>query len=73
MKKLYNLLQNYNVIKLKQFVFYIIRLLTNKINFSNQALKKKDKKYYLGIIGTNNGTLMIIFIFTLILNEILIF
>ena len=70
MKKLYNLLQNYNVIKLKQFVFYIIRLLTNKINFSNQALKKKDKKYYLGILGTNNGILMIIFIFTLILNEI---
>ena len=70
MKKLYNLLQNYNIIKLKQFVFYIIRLLTNKINFSNQALKKKDKKYYLGIIGTNNGILMIIFIFTLILNEI---
>lgn len=70
MKKLYNLLQNYNIIKLKQFVFYIIRPLINKINFSNQALKKKDKKYYLGIIGTNNGILMIIFIFTLILNEI---
>ena len=67
MKKLYNLLQNYNVIKLKQFVFYIIRLLTNKINFSNQALKKKDKKYYLGIIGINIGIMMIIFIF--ILNE----
>ena len=72
MKKLYNLLQNYNIIKLKQFVSYIIRLLINKINFSNQALKKKDKKYYLGIIGTNNGILMIIFIFTLILNEIFI-
>lgn len=70
MKKLYNLLQNYNIIKLKQFVFYIIRPLINKINFSNQALKKKDKKYYLGIIGTNNGILMIIFIFILILNEI---
>lgn len=73
MKKLYNLLQNYNIIKLKQFVFYIIRPLINKINFSNQALKKKDKKYYLGIIGTNNGILMIIFIYILILNEILIF
>ena len=70
MKKLYNLLQNYNIIKLKQFVFYIIRPLINKINFSNQALKKKDKKYYLGIIGTNNGILLIIFIFILILNEI---
>ena len=34
------------------------------------AHQKKDKKYYLGIIGTNNGILMIIFIFILILNEI---
>lgn len=67
MKKLYNLLQNYHIIKLKQYVFYIIQQLNNKINSLNQVLKKKDKKYYLGIIGTNNGILMIIFIF--ILNE----
>lgn len=67
MKKLYNLLQNYYIIKLKQYVFYTIQQSNNKINSLNQVLKKKDKKYYLGIIGINNGILMIIFIF--ILNE----
>lgn len=65
MKKLYNLPQNYLNIKLKQYVFYIIQQSTNKTNFLNQVLKKKDKKYCLGIIGTNNGILMIIFIYML--------
>lgn len=65
MKKLYNLPQNYLNIKLKQYVFYIIQQSTNKTNFLNQVLKKKDKKYFLGIIGTNNGILMIIFIYML--------